>query len=85
MEPTARRCHRLSSKSMRMLRLVAEKRLCPHRDHLLASYAASVSRELATDAVKMKLDAPAGTAQSAALARSASMLQHMKSLLISRS
>jgi hypothetical protein len=53
---------------------------------LLSSYAASVARELTADAVKLKLDAPVGNAQSAAaLARNASMLQRMKSLLNSRS
>ena len=57
---------------------------CVCRDHLLSSYAASVSRELTADAVKLNLDSPTDKAQSAALARNASMLQRMKSLLNSR-
>ena len=56
-----------------------------HRDHLLASYATSVAKEMSADAVKLNLDNPNDKAQTAALARNASMLQRMKSLLNSRS
>ena len=59
--------------------------LVARRDHLLSSYAASVSKELSADAVKLNLDSPDDkTAQTAALERNASMLQRMKSLLNSR-
>jgi len=55
------------------------------RDHLLASYAASVARELSADAVKLNLHSPDDNLETAALERNVSMLHRMKSVLKSRS
>ena len=58
----------------------ADAATLPHRDHLLASYAAAVAKELAADADKLNL-AKAEDEENVALGRNTSLLSRMKSLL----
>jgi len=65
--------------------LIAALPVPARRDHLLASYAASVARELSADAGKLHLHSPDDNLEAAALQQNVSMLQRMKSVLKSRS